>query len=449
MRRQRRLGLGFGAFAVLLALFLPVSGGAAGAKGNARVVRVSHYPGQNSEVVQSVDGRYVYETWIVRHLGIGFARSVNGGRTFGPSKLVPGSGTANGFHGWDPAVAVAPNGTLYVAFMIDANVKVGADSRREMTPVVAVSHDHGKSFTRVSSLPVPTPTVPPGNWGDREFIAVDRGGTVYVTWDYGPRADQVRVVCLKTGSCVFAGGDFNAVVQKSTDGGATWTMPTPISPGFPLGGAYSAPIVVQPNGTLDVLYWQHPTNPRTLAVSPGHQYFTRSTDRGKTWSKPVAVGRNAGAIGLYEWWIDGSLATDPAGNLYASWDTQRGSRDTAWFAWSKDGGRRWSAPLRVAGSRSEHLIEIAAAGPRDVYVGWQTPVRRKGYATFLRRLSVGGGWTGPARKISAGYGDATIWPGDTFGLSTRGGSALASWGSAIGKAKTSEIYATVVTLPAP
>src|SRR5215471_10181271 len=133
MRRQRRLGLGFGACAVLLALFLPVGGGAAGARGGARVVRVSHYPGQNCEVMQAVDGRYVYEAWIVRHLGIGFARSVNGGRTFGPSKLVPGSGTANGFHGWDPAVAVGPNGTLYVAFMLSANVKVGAASRREMT----------------------------------------------------------------------------------------------------------------------------------------------------------------------------------------------------------------------------------------------------------------------------------------------------------------------------
>src|SRR5947208_13810509 len=189
-----------------------------------------------------------------------------------------------------------------------------------MRPAVAVSHDHGRSFDRVTRLPVPTPRTVRGNWGDREFVAVAPDGTVYVTWDYGPRADEVRVVCLRAGSCVFGGGDFNAVIQKSSDGGKTWTKLTPISPGFPRGGVYSAPIVAEPDGTLDVLYWRHPTNPKTLAVSPGHEYFIRSTDGGTAWSPPVAVDPQSGTIGLREWWIDGSLAVDSAGTLYAAWD---------------------------------------------------------------------------------------------------------------------------------
>ena len=433
------------AAAPLALLLLAV--GAAGATGGARAVKVSRCPGWNAEVVQAVDGRYVYEAWIGCRHHIGFARSVNGGRTFGPSRSIPGSQAGN-FHGWDPAVAVGPDGTLYVAFMLDRVASSSQGSMRLMTPTVAASHDHGKSFARISHLPVPAPTTPPGNWGDREFIAVGRDGTVYVTWDYGPRADQVKVVFLKSGSGVFTGGDFNAVIQKSSDGGATWTMPTSVSPGFPLGGVYSAPIVAEPDGTLDVLYWQHPTNAATLAVTPGHQYFTRSTDGGATWSKPLAVGPRAGTIGLNEWWIDGSLAVDPAGNLYAGWDTQRGSRDTAWLAWSTNGGRRWSSPLRIASSRSGHLVEVAAAGSRDVYVAWQTPVRGKGYATFLRRFSLGKGWTSRAKKVSPAYGNAKIWPGDTFGLSTRSGSAILSWGSAVGRRRLSEIYSSVGTLPA-
>jgi hypothetical protein len=434
--------------APMLALFLLVLGvGAAGATGRPRVVRVSRCPGWNAEVEQAVDGRYVFETWIGCRHHIGFARSVDGGRTFGRSRTIPGSRTGK-FHGWDPSVAVAPDGTLYVAYMIDTLVpKPPGGSMRLMTPTVAVSHDHGKSFTQTVKLPVPHPTTPPGNWGDREFIAVDHDGTVYVTWDYGPRADQVKVICLRSGSCVFGRGDFNAVIQKSADGGATWTTPTPVSPGFPLGGVYSAPIVAEPDGTLDVLYWRHVTNPTTLAVSPGHEYFTRSTDGGTTWSRPVAVDPRAGTIGLREWWIDGSLAVDPAGNLYTGWDTQHGSRDTAWLAWSTNGGSRWSSPLRLATSRSEHLVEVAAAGPRDVYVAWQSPVRGKGYATFLRRFSVGKGWTGPAKMVSPRYGNAKVWPGDTFGLTTRGGSAIVSWGSAVGRGKISEIYSSVITLP--
>lgn len=313
---------------------------------------------------------------------------------------------------------------------------------REITPVVAASTDHGRTFAQGSRPPVPTPTTATGNWGDRDFIAVGPDGTVYLTWDYGPSYAEVTWLCSKGGSCAFGGGDFNAVLQKSTDGGKTWTMPAPISPGFPLGGVYAAQIAAEPDGTLDVLYVQHPTDPLTLKVSRGGEYFTRSTDDGTTWSTPVAVDPQAGSISLSEWWIDVSLAVDPEGNLYAAWDTQHGHRDTAWLAWSSDGGQTWSPPLRVTSGSTERLVEVAAAGNQNAYVGWQTPVRAKGYATYLRRLSVGQGWTSPAKKISRAYGKTKTWPGDTFGLSTRGGSAITSWGS------SGQIYATIATLPA-
>jgi hypothetical protein len=331
--------------------------------------------------------------------------------------------------------------------MVASLVRSSGRFVREMRPAVAVSHDHGRSFDRVSRLPVPTPQTVRGNWGDREFVAVGPDGVVYVTWDYGPRADEVKIECLRSGSCVFTAGDFNAVIQKSVDGGKTWTRLAPISPGFPLGGVYSAPIVAERGGALDVLYWQHPTNPKTLTVSPGHEFFIRSTDSGSTWSQPVPVGARAGTIGLREWWIDGSLAVDRAGTLYVSWDTQRGSRDTAWLVWSSDRGKHWSSPLRVASSRSGHLTEVVAAGRHNVYVAWQTIVRRKGYATFVRRLSVGRGWTTPAARISPSYGNPLIWPGDTFGLSAKSDSAILSWGSATNGRRTSEIYCSAITLP--
>ena len=404
---------------------------------------MSRCPGRNAEVEQAVDGRYVYEVWIGCNRSIGFARSVDGGRTFGPSRSVRGS-HREALHTWDPSIAVAPNGTVYVSYMVGPPERAFR-SPTPIRPAVAVSHDHGRSFDRVSTLPVPNTKNP--NWGDREFIAVGPDGAVYVTWDYGPRRDQVRIVCPPTSSCFFTRGDFNAVVQKSSDGGKTWTKLIPISRGFPQGGVYGAPIVAERDGTLDVLYWQHPTNPKTLRVSPGHQYFTRSTDGGSTWSTPVPVGLRAGRIGLRVWWIDGALAVDPAGTLYAAWDTQQGLRDTAWLAWSTNGGRRWSTPLRVASSRSEHLTEIATAGRRNVYVAWQTVVRGKGYATLVRRLVVGKGWTGPAVRISPAYGNPRIWPGDTFGLTTRNGSAVLSWGSAINGQPVSAIYSSGVALP--
>ena len=56
----------------------------------------------------------------------------------------------------------------------------------------------------------------------------------------------------------------------------------------------------------------------------GVEEFTSSTNGGQTWSTPVVVGPDNGTMSLDEWWIDGTLAVDSAGNLYASWDTQAG-----------------------------------------------------------------------------------------------------------------------------
>jgi hypothetical protein len=67
----------------------------------------------------------------------------------------------------------------------------------------------------------------------------------------------------------------------------------------------------------------------------------------------------------------------------------------------------------------------------------------------VRRLSVGKGWTGPAKRVSPAYGDPKVWPGDTFGLSTKNGFALLSWGSANHRRKGSQIYFTAVKLPGP
>jgi len=316
-----------------------------------------------------------------------------------------------------------------------------------MYPKVAVSYDHGRTFSRVSADLPPAP----GNWGDRDFLAVGRAGAVYLTWDYGPSATQVKLLCAASGSCAYANGDFNAVIQKSTDGGRNWGPVRHIEPRFPLGGGYSAPLVTRPGGRVDVLYIGHPTDPGTLAVHPGWEYFTSSRG-GISWpAHPLRLWPGKGTLSLPEWWIDGDIAADAAGTLYATWETQSATSDVGWLTWSRDGGRTWSRPVRVTpGTGSApRIVEVAGGRPGVAYVGWQTSAPAQGYATYLRAFSVTRGWLGPAIQVSGRYGNPAVWPGDTFGLSVLPGlrpRLALTWGSAVGGSQDSQIYAADVTL---
>ena len=398
--------------------------------------------GQNAEVEQAVDPRlgYVYEEWMGCG-GIAFARSTDGGASFQKPISVPGS-VGSSRNAWDPAVTVAPDGTVYAAFMI------GRGS--QWYPVVAASFDHGATFPQVTQLVPPDPK----NWGDRDFIAVGPDGTVYVTWDYGPNRTSVTFLCAAGGSCGFATGDLNSVMQKSTDGGKTFGPMTYVSPGFPASGGDSAPMVVEPNGRIDVLYQGYQiTNTTTYAMNPGNSYFTSSSDGGATWSTPVPVGAQNGTMSLWEWWIDGDIAMDAGGNLYATWDTQGtnpdgSANDIGWLSYSTNHGRTWSAPMQGPTDQLNvpHVMQVTGGPSGIAYVGWLSDNNPLGYAEYLRAFSIARGWLTAPVQVSTEFGDPTVWPGDTFGISTLSPTTVVlSWGSATpSSGKKSDIFSTTV-----
>jgi hypothetical protein len=406
------------------------------------VINVSRgCPGRNAEAETATAApAYVYVAWIGCG-GIGFARSADGGATFGPPAVMAGSAG----HTWDPAIAVAPDGTVYVAYMRRAG--------GYYFPVVAASFDHGASFPQVTGVRPPAR----GNFGDRDFLAVSPSGAVYLTWDYGPAGGEVHTLCSAGGSCAFSSGDLNAVVQRSSDRGRTWGPITPVGPGFPRNGGDAAPVVATPDGRVHVLYLGHGISPGTFRVHPGHEFYTSSPD-GRRWPRRAQeLWPQAGAVALDEWWIDASLGTDAQGGLYASWDTQTPAGDTGWLSASANGGRSWRPPVRVTGSRAQdpHVMSVIGGGRAVAHVAWLTDASGPGYAVYLRTYSLIGGWRGPAVRVSPGFGNPRIWPGDTIGLAALPGHAAGggpvrlavSWGSAVGQARASQIYTAVVTLP--
>jgi hypothetical protein len=445
----------------LAALFSPAVASAA-TPNMTPIVQVSTCSGQNAEVEQATDPTlgYVYEDWMAAGCqNIAFARSTDGGKTFSSPISLPGA-TGSTFNSWDPAVTVAPSdGTVYAAYMRAKN--------SQWFPVVAVSHDHGKSFPQVTELTPPDAK----NWGDRDFIAVDphNSNLVYLTYDYGPERTSNTFTCASNGSCAFLTGDLNVVIQRSTDGGLTWTPPMPINQqpaaqgGFPASGGDSAPIFVEPSGRIDLLYQGYTiTNLSTYTMDPAHQYFVYSTDRGNHWSTPVRLPDNGQTMSLDEWWIDGALAVDSAGNLYASWDTQDEPppqpstvrHDTGWLDYSTDHGQTWQGPIRVTNTNPvPHIMEVTAGAPGTAYVSYLTEAPDAngvlGYVEYLQRFSINGGLQGKPILVSGSiFGDVNTWPGDTTGLSTVGANDVTvSWGSGVpmNNQPKSEIFERVVS----
>ena len=229
-----------------------------------------------------------------------------------------------------------------------------------------------------------------------------------MTWDYGPHnLTRKDFTCSPTGSCSFVAGDLNVVVQKSTDNGRTWSKIIPISPGFPGSGADSAPIMIEPGGRLDVLYQGYQiVNRKTLKLGVAHSFFTTSTDNGRTWSKPMRLGPARLSMNTTEWWIDGSLGIDSAGNLYATWDTQSGGHDVGWLTYSTDRGRTWSRLIQVTTHSfpAMRLVQVLGGGPGIAYVGLLTDGVRCGkvpcYAQYLRAFSIGKGWLTRLIRVS-------------------------------------------------
>jgi hypothetical protein len=160
-----------------------------------------------------------------------------------------------------------------------------------------------------------------------------------------------------------------------------------------------------------------------------------------------------------EWWIDGDLGTDAAGNLYITWDTQHQGRDVGWLAYSTDHGKTWSALQRVTPDtdNATHIVQVVGGRAGTAYVGWLADSSPRGYALYLRAFSINRGWTSAPLQISNRFGDASVWPGDTIGISMLSGAAAAathdqslavSWGSAVGNQPNprSAIFEAVVSV---
>lgn len=220
----------------------------------------------------------------------------------------------------------------------------------------ATSDDGGRTWKHVFQLIADTD---PSIVDDKNSVTADpvHPGVAYQVWD---RIDQVT----SGPGAHYDGPSYLAITR---DHGTTWTPARPFVDTSVIPNSQTLGNVIVADPRTDVLYdffeWQTYTDVNADTIKDLHFAVVRSTDQGRTWSRPTTIGADTSVPEVDPNAPDDSgkalrggadlisAAVDPAtGELYA---TYQGSRFTAGayndieLVHSTDGGRKWSAPTRV------------------------------------------------------------------------------------------------------
>jgi hypothetical protein len=273
---------------------------------------------------------------------------------------------------FDPIIEVVPDtGAVYALYMNGYNV------------VFVKSTDHGKTWS------APVKTYGKVSWGDKPGIAVsDDGRDVYASFngpqggdpwivqshDFGRNWAQQRVVgskryffnwdadVLHDGTVVFSQGSITytapganpeGVIRHhafiSRDRGTTWenVVVDRVAVGEPCADCRAdyyigqSSVTADDRGSLTYAY-----DAATEEFGPQRIYVRRSTDGGRTWSDRIALselGENAASPAVEStgqgdvrlWYMQTAGGDDP--DLW-----------NVWYRSSTDGGRTWSAPVKIS-----------------------------------------------------------------------------------------------------
>jgi hypothetical protein len=239
---------------------------------------------------------------------------------------------------------------------------------------VSRSTDGGQSFTTVA---VSTPQ--PGTVDQSSRLTVGADGTVYLTW--------MRCT-YPTGVC--AGNPATMLFSKSTDGGQTWTNPTPI-----------ATVTLAPNSCKCSFYGNLP-NTRARVVDP-----------------PTLAVDNSGG--------------PHAGSLYSVMYNWTGSFMQVQVVESTDGGATWSQPVFPAPPSDTHdqfMPSISVSGTGTVGVTWmdrRNDPKNVQYEAFEALSSDGGISYGTNQQLATEPSMPTNFIGDFTGNTWANNVLYASW----------------------
>ncbi len=364
--------------------------------------------------------------------------SHDGGRTWEltelpiPNGIDPCSATTAGKPcPFGPDIAFDHEGRLYVIYV---NL-IGNGNAPEFL-WMATSDDGGRTL----GAPV---RIAGGRNGEifqaRLAVAPDR--SLHITWLQGGETGNLSLL-----------GANPIVTVASQDGGRTWTQPQVISDsGRDRVG--SASPAIDRRGNITVLYQDFKGDRRDFENLEGPVFedpfalvITRSTDGGRTWTRGMEF--ESGLIPTRRFLVylpeSPSLALGPDGTIYTSWMDGRNGDEDVFLKKSSDGGRTWSAAIRVNDNplkdrTSQYMPRVAVGGGGRVDVLFYD--RRHDSRDIMTDVylasSTDGGQTFTNRRITSEPFDSRIGPivselhgtdfGTRLGLDSWGDTTVAAW----------------------
>ena len=217
----------------------------------------------------------------------------------------------------DPTVALTPGGSSAVAWV---------DQRRKDV-FFQVYDEGGKPRLNRPVNVSRTPAV--FSWLPRVALARDRPNEIYLLWQ----------------EIVFSGGSHGGDIffARSEDGGATFGEPLNLSSSIGGDGKGRINASTWDNGSLDIAVAPDGTILTAWTEYHGALWFSRSNDRGASFSKPFRVAGDDTLPARAP-----ALAAGPNGDVYLAWTHGEDAAADIWIAKSEDGGRTFGKSKVVA-----------------------------------------------------------------------------------------------------
>jgi hypothetical protein len=250
----------------------------------------------------------------------------------------------------DVWVSFGPDGVAYLS-----GLNFDASSPRNGV-AAATSHDSGRTWKHVTQLIADTD---PEFSNDKNSVTADpvHPGVAYQVWD--------RIDWVPEGPGAHYDGP--AYISITRDHGRTWSRPRPFVDTRVVPNSQTLGNVIVADPRNDVLYdffeWQTYADANADTLTDLHFAVVRSTDQGRTWSRPVTIAPDTSAPEVHPNAPDDpqkalragaeliSPAVDPkTGRLYATFQGSvftGGAYNDIELVWSDDAGRTWSRPVRI------------------------------------------------------------------------------------------------------